>query len=270
MILRLVAYLIYRVKGSEMNSKFLVSRKFAALPACIAVSLSLLAVNCLTCTSFAQGGEAAATESKPAKDTKAPPTPAEVLASHTTEAKQIIDEAMGSMKTFSSAEFGVSMDYPSNFTYKPSAEPGLFGVASMGGIVNVSWSTQKLDATVGETLDKYAESNKTSVAALDIPGYKFSKFISDTPTKSNGLDQRRILVEAETPSPGGAVKLRQLMIITIADGTGYVMCGTAPDAYYSFVEPLFNKMGASFKKEKASAKTGKQTETATPTPVETK
>lgn len=242
-----------------MISKFLVANRMPGLTLSIAISLSLFAINSLNVTANAQEDKPAA-----ASDSKTPPSPSEVLGAHSAEAKQIVSEAMSAMKTFKSDEFGVSMDYPANFTYKPSAEPGLFGVASMGGIVNVSWSTQKLDATVGETLDKYAESNKNSVAALDIPGYKFSKFISDTTTKSNGLDQRRILVEAETPSPGGAVKLRQLMMIAIADGTGYVMCGTAPEAYYSFVEPLFNKMGASFKKSpKAPSTPAAQTPAAT-------
>lgn len=233
-----------------MISKFLATRKMSGLSLSVAISLSCMAMISLLPSVTAEEASKPASETKgaDAKEAKTPPSPNEVLSAHTAEAKKIVDEAMGSMKTFTSPEFGVSMDYPSNFTYKPSAEPGLFGVASMGGIVNVSWSTQKLDASVGETLDKYAESNKNSVAALDIPGYKFSKFISDTSAKSNGLDQRRILVEAETPSPGGAVKLRQLMMISVADGIGYVMCGTAPEAYYSFVEPLFNQMGASFKK----------------------
>lgn len=226
------------------------------LPPFASISISLVCVAALALalpTSFAQEGtDKAGDKGKSKGPTRTQVSdPADVLSSHAADAKAIIAEGLKGMQTFKKQDLGISMEYPSSFTFKDTAVAGagLFGVSAMSGIVNVSWSSQKLDSQIGETLDAYTKSNKNSISAVNVPEYKFEKFVSDDQAKSNGLDQRRIVVEAVTPSPGGPITLRQKMYIIVDNGMGYVMCGTAPATFFSFTEPLFDKMGASFKKE---------------------
>ena len=227
---------------------------------------SLLALLILAC-SLAAGGAASAQDAgantAPGPDSNtsgtgatksAPQDPLVALQSHVGEAKAIIAEALTSLVTYKVAGSGLSMQYPKTFTFKDTAiaGQGLFGVSSMGGIVNVSWSSQELNESVGTNLETYAKSNKDSVAGLSSPEYKFSKFVSEKTIKNNGIEQRRILVDSETSTNGAAIPLRQLMLISVIGNTGYVMCGTSPAVFYQFVEPLFDKMGNSFKNEPAS------------------